>query len=427
VTAGSSGAFPAEPTPATTCDSSHKELSIIEEKDFIDYFLIVSDIVKFAKDRGIPVGPGRGSAAASLVCYLLRITEVDPLLYPTLLFERFIDITRADLPDIDLDFDDERRSEIYDYAVAKYGAQCVGNIGTFTKYKSKNSLDDVGRVYRIPKFKIDVVKDLLLERSSGDLRASATIEDTAKMFPQAAKVFEEFPELWKATELEGNMKGMGVHAAGLVIANGPLTDVCATYTRRVVAGQVRSVISADKYDAEHLNILKIDVLGLSTMGMIRLCLEMIGKPLGWLYEIPLTDPEVIRGFKENDVVGIFQYDGGRCVRSMLRSNRITSWRLPTSPPLPGPDHFTITLPQNMWTPNMVARQLVGFIRCSTPSAERLTTRLSTRSRFFVSYGRSVTSIGLRPRTLGRSSVARSASRSSIASGSASGKVLRPTA
>jgi DNA polymerase-3 subunit alpha len=335
--------IPGRANPGDYVRQLHKELSIIEEKDFIDYFLIVSDIVKFAKDRGIPVGPGRGSAAASLVCYLLRITEVDPLLYPTLLFERFIDITRADLPDIDLDFDDERRSEIYDYAVAKYGAQCVGNIGTFTKYKSKNSLDDVGRVYRIPKFKIDVVKDLLLERSSGDLRASATIEDTAKMFPQAAKVFEEFPELWKATELEGNYKGMGVHAAGLVIANGPLTDVCATYTRKV-KDQVRSVISADKYDAEHLNILKIDVLGLSTMGMIRLCLEMIGKPLSWLYEIPLTDPEVIRGFKENDVVGIFQYDGRamRSVNAEIKPDNFMEVADVTALARPGPLHNNAT-------------------------------------------------------------------------------------
>jgi DNA polymerase III subunit alpha len=335
--------IPLRANPGDYVRQLRKEVAITKEKDFIDYFLIVSDIVKFAKDSGIPVGPGRGSAAASLVCYLLRITEVDPLLYPTLLFERFIDVTRADLPDIDLDFDDERRGEVYDYAVAKYGAQCVGSIGTFTKYKSKNSLDDVARVYRIPGYEVETVKGLLLERSSGDLRASATIEDTAAMFPQAAAVFDKYPDLRKSTKLEGNMKGMGVHAAGLVIANGPLTDVCATYTR-VVAGQVRSVISADKYDAEHLNILKIDVLGLSTMGMIRLCLEMIGKPLGWLYEIPLDDPEVIRGFRENDVVGIFQYDGRamRSVNAEIKPDNFMEVADVTALARPGPLHNNAT-------------------------------------------------------------------------------------
>lgn len=319
------------------------EMSVIEEKDYIDYFLIVSDIVKFAKDRGIPVGPGRGSAAASLVCYLLRITEVDPLLYPTLLFERFIDLSRADLPDIDLDFDDERRSEIYDYAVAKYGKAAVGNIGTFTKYKAKNSLDDIGRVFHIPKFKVDEVKGMMLERSSGDLRASSTIEDTVEMFEKAQKIFEDHPDLWKATKLEGNYKGMGVHAAGLVIANGPLTDVCAVYTRKV-KGQVRSVISADKYDAEHLNILKIDILGLATMGMIRLALDLINKPLEWLYEIPLDDPVTVRGFQTNDVVGIFQYDGRamRSVNAEIRPDNFMEVADVTALARPGPLHNNAT-------------------------------------------------------------------------------------
>jgi DNA polymerase-3 subunit alpha len=316
-----------------------KEMAIIEDKDYIDYFLIVSDIVKFAKDRGIPVGPGRGSAAASLVCYLLRITEVDPLLYPTLLFERFIDVTRADLPDIDLDFDDERRSEIYDYAVAKYGTKCVGNIGTFTKYKAKNSLDDVGRVFHVPKWRVDEIKGMMLERSSGDLRPSSTIEDTAEMFEKARAVFEDHPDLKKAMDLEGNYKGMGVHAAGLVIANGPLTDVCAVYTR-LVRGQIRSVISADKYDAEHLNILKIDILGLATMGMIRLALDLIGKPLEWLYEIPLDDPVTIAGFKANDVVGIFQYDGRamRSVNAEIRPDNFMEVADVTALARPGPLH-----------------------------------------------------------------------------------------
>lgn len=290
------------------------ELSIIEAKDFIDYFLIVSDIVKFAKDSGIPVGPARGSAAASLVCWLLRITEVDPMLFPNLVFERFIDLTREDLPDIDLDFDSDRRQEIEDYAVSKYGRTCVGNIGTFTYFRSKNSLDDVARVYKIPQYEVDTIKGLLLERSSGDLRASATIQDTVEQFEQAADVMERYPDLARAYDLEGQVKGMGVHAAGLIISNGPLTDVCAIYARKV-KGVLRSIISLDKYDAERQNLVKIDVLGLSTMSMIAEALRQLGMPLEELYKIPLNDQNVIDGFARNDVVGIFQFDG-RAMRSV---------------------------------------------------------------------------------------------------------------
>lgn len=284
------------------------ECGIIEQKDFADYFLVVSDAVRFAKDSGIPVGPARGSAAASIVCWLLRITEVNPMLFPNLVFERFIDISRQDLPDIDLDFASEGRPRVREYLVNKYGEECVSNIGTFTKYKSKNSLDDVARIYKVPSWKIDVVKDLLIERSSGDLRASATIEDTVLQFDKANEVFKEHPELYKAMELEGNVRGMGVHSGGLVVSNGPISDVCAVYTRKV-AGEVRDVVSVDKRDAERRNLLKIDVLGLSTMSTIAHALDQLDMRVEELYDIPLDDPEVIDGFRKNDVVGVFQFDG----------------------------------------------------------------------------------------------------------------------
>jgi len=319
----------------------HYERKIIEDKGFQDYFLTVSDVVKFAKDSGIPVGPARGSAAASLVAWLLRITEVDPLSFPNLLFERFIEPTRKDLPDIDLDFDDTRRWEIRQYLVSKYGEDQVGNIGTVTNYKSKLALDDVARVYRIPKYAVEGVKDLLIERSSGDLRANATIEDTAEQFEAAAEIFKAWPDLAKATKLEGQIKGVGVHAAGLVVSSGPLTNTAATYTRKV--GKVKrevKVLSVDKYDADHLNVLKIDVLGLTTMGMIARCLAMINKPLEWLYDIPLDDPVTIKGFKENDVVGIFQFDGRamRGVTAELRPDTFLEVCDITALARPGPLH-----------------------------------------------------------------------------------------
>lgn len=300
-------------------DRVRYELQLIESKGFIDYFLVVGDMVRWAKDNGIPVGPARGSAAASLVCYLLRITEVDPMLFPTLLFERFIDINRHDLPDIDLDFDDENRWRVREYLVSRYGAARVGNIGTFTMYRGKNSLESVARVYpKIPKWAVDNVKEKLIERSSGDLRGNATIEDTRAMFKDVDEVFTKYPELLQAQRLEGNIKGFSVHAAGLVVSQQPLTDSVAIYKRTNAKGEILGeVLSVDKYDAEYLNVLKIDVLGLTTMGVIRIILEMIGKPLEFLYRLPLDDEVVYEGFRRNEVIGIFQFDG-RAMRSVNR-------------------------------------------------------------------------------------------------------------
>lgn len=300
------------------------EMKIIEDKDFIDYFLVISDIIKFAKDRGIPIGPARGSAAASIVCWLLRITEVNPMLFSNLVFERFIDVSRQDLPDIDLDFDSERRWEIMDYAIQKYGKECVGKIGTFTMFKSKNSLDDVARVYRIPQFEVDAVKDLLVERSSGDLRASETIADTVENFERAKEIFDKYPDLARAMELEGNVKGLGVHASGLIIASRPIAEVCAVY-RREVKGEIVDVIGLDKWDVERQGLLKLDALGLNTMTVLRHALEITGMNLDDLYKISLEDDEVIQGFREADVVGIFQFDG-RATRNVTAELRPDSFK-----------------------------------------------------------------------------------------------------
>lgn len=291
-----------------------REMKVIEDKDFIDYFLINSDWIKWAKDADIPIGPARGSAAASLVCYLLRITEVNPMVYTNLVFERFIDESRLDLPDIDTDVDSDRRHEVREYMVAKYGEGRVNNIGTFAYYKSKNSLDDVARVFKIPRYKVDIVKGLMIERSSGDLRASATIEDTASQFDEAREVFEEYDDLTYAMDLEGNIRGIGVHAAGLVISNGPVSDVCAVYSRKV-KGVETDVVSLDKKDAERQGLVKIDALGLKTMAMMAEGLRQIDMKVTELYALPLDDEEVIDGFRQNDIVGIFQFDG-RSMRSV---------------------------------------------------------------------------------------------------------------
>lgn len=286
------------------------EFDQIVEKGFVDYFLMLSDSVRWAKDNKIPVGPARGSAAASLVCYLLRITEIDPMQFPTMLFARFIDPNRLDLPDVDLDFADDRRDEVRQYLVRKYGADRVGNIGNFIRYRGKNSIDDVARVYRIPAYAAEGVKGLIVERSGGDARQSESLTDTFEMFPKAAEFARQFPKLREAELLEGNYRGLSVHAAGIVISNTPIPDTCAVYTRtKAGSAQPVSVIAYDKNDSEYLGLLKADFLGLSTMGMIGRALDMIGMDLEDLYNIPITEPDTLRAFGENNLVGVFQFEG----------------------------------------------------------------------------------------------------------------------
>lgn len=305
-----------------------KEKKVMEDKGFLDYMLIVADAIRFIKDLGMFVGPARGSAAASIVCYLLRITEVNPQRFPNLVFERFIDVTRKDLPDIDIDLPSEARPILRDYVERKYGRNCINNVGTFSGFKGKNSLDDVARVFRVPKWEVDRIKDFLIERSSGDLRASATIEDTIEQFPQVREIFDRHPELLKSQLLEGNYKDFGVHAGGLVISNEPIEEVgvCAVHQREVPkgSGNIIRAIGLDYRDAERQGMNKIDFLGLSTASAINESLQILGMTPNDLYNLPLDDEEVIDVFRTNDVVGIFQMDGRACryVCGALRPDNI---------------------------------------------------------------------------------------------------------
>ena len=290
------------------------EMKMIIDKDFADFFCVTSDSIRWAKDHGIIVGPGRGSAAASVVCYLTRITEIDPHKFPGLVFERFLDVTRTDPPDIDVDIEDDRRVEVRQYLEGKYGEDCVGTIANFVRYRGKNSLVDVARVHDVPKAAKNVVSNLIIERSGGDSRFDASLADTVDMFPDAAKVFSNFPKLWLATRLEGNVRGMSVHAAGLVVANSPITDICATYER-----DGRRVMSIDKYDAEYAGMLKLDYLGLTTLGMIARCLKLTGLTIEDLYAIPTDDTDTLGLFQRNDLAGIFEYQG-RATRIVCRDS-----------------------------------------------------------------------------------------------------------
>jgi Zierdtviridae DNA polymerase len=312
-------------------DQMNHEMKLIIEKGYESYFLLVSWIVRWAKDHHVAVGPGRGSSAASLVCFLLRITEPDPLDFPLTDFSRFVDPTRTDLPDIDIDFDDEHRHLVRAALVEKFGAAHVGNIGTFTKYKGKSALKDVQRVYRaeheykgetrpgIPKAKIEELAGMIVERSGGDSRADAALMDTIDMFEGAQAIFKEYPEIEQAVALEGNYKSMSTHAAGVVVTTSPVSEICAMYTRLVKDREITAV-AVDKYDAEKVNLMKVDLLGLKTMGMISIALGIAGMTLEELYRIPLDDKETIDAFHRNDVIGVFQFEG-RATRLVGRDVR----------------------------------------------------------------------------------------------------------
>lgn len=292
------------------------ERDLIESKDFVDYFLLVQAGVVHIKDLGHPVGPGRGSAAASLAAWLLRITEVNPLradFNGLMRFERFIDVTRTDLPDIDLDFPGATRPIIRDFYIELLGEGCVNNVGTFTYFRSKNSLDDVARVYRVPKWEVEKVKGYLIERTNIDLRASNTIEDTIAQFPAAAEIFERNPDLHKSELLEGGIRGFGVHAAAIILSNGSITSVTSVAEREVPkgSGNIIQAIGIDKGDAEYRGLLKMDFLGLNTMQVLDDCIHHsdVGMTLPELYALPLKDPKIYEAFRANDVVAIFQFDG----------------------------------------------------------------------------------------------------------------------
>lgn len=281
------------------------EFKMISAKDgFLDYFAMVADIVQWAKSKGIAVGPGRGSAAASLICYMLQITEINPMEWP-MLFERFIDADRKDLPDIDVDFEDERREEVFEYAINKYGREYSANILTFTRYKGKNTLDDIQRAYKIPHWKIDKIKDRIIERPDGHPRISDTIKDTINTFKDLLGIAKTTKGIELGPLLEGDYRNWSTHAAALVISPVPINNFCATYERDGKVG-----IAYDKHDAAYLGLLKMDLLSLSTMTMIRRAAGMIGKDMQFFYDMPMNDPKVLGAFKDGDVFAIFQYEGG---------------------------------------------------------------------------------------------------------------------
>jgi len=293
-------------------DRLEHELQIVQKKDFSDYFLITQDIVNWAKEHYILVGPGRGSSGGSLLCYVLYINEIDPIVH-NLMFERFIDIDRYDYPDIDMDYEREKRSEVKKYVSTKYGEDKVTNIATFSTYSGKNSLDSVGKMFHVPASEVATVKKYLVERSEADMRSGLTIEDTFEMSDETKEVARKYPDLLKAKWLEGQYKNFGRHAAGIVISTVPLDEIMAIYTS--TSGD--RLASFDMGDLETIKLLKFDVLGLAELGVIHDAAKLANVPFADIYKIEHTDEKTLEGFRNLDTIGIFQYDGDS-TKSILR-------------------------------------------------------------------------------------------------------------
>lgn len=287
-------------TDQVYADRLARELNLIEEKDFKDYFYVVADLVRYAKENML-VGPARGSSCGSLVCYLLSITEIDPIPYG-LLFERFIDINRADLPDIDIDFPDDRREMVFDYLRGKYGADCVARLGTVSRFKPKSTITDVSKALRIPQWEMKDLKDSIIERSGGDARTSFCIMDTFEELAQGRKALEKYPELAVAAEIEGHARHTGQHAAGILVTNEPVHHYCSV-DEQTGAAQI------DKYDAEELNLLKIDALGLRTLSVIQDTLDQIQWSREKLIQYRKDDKRAFDLINSGNFAGIFQFEG----------------------------------------------------------------------------------------------------------------------
>ncbi len=280
------------------------ELGVINKMGFAEYFLIVSDFIQYAKRNDIPVGPGRGSAAGSLVSYVLEITDLDPIKH-NLLFERFLNPERVSMPDVDVDFCVERRGEVIDYVTQKYGADKVCQIITFGTLAARNAMKSVARVYDIPFAQSNQWAQLI------PAEPKIKIDDALKDGMELKKLYDTDPTVKKlvdmAKAIEGLKNNTGMHAAGVIISKMPLSDVVPVEPSK--EGLI--VTEYTMIEDEHIGLLKMDFLGLRNLTIIHNALKMIQKRTGeWLAinDIPLDDKLTFELLQKGDTDGVFQLE-----------------------------------------------------------------------------------------------------------------------
>ena len=277
-----------------------KEINLLVEKKFDDYLLVVAEILNKAKEYCF-IGPGRGSSAGSLVCYLIGITTVDPIKHG-LIFERFVDINRYDYPDIDSDIPDRARDRVVKQIERRYGVDNVKTISNITTMKPRSAIGIFAKGMDIPVFETEELKDNIIERASGDARASMCVLDTLEGTEVGKEFIEKYPEMLNVQYIEGHAKNKGKHAAGVIICNDKLTEYCGVDSRD-------GTVFLDKKDAEALNLLKVDILGLRTLSVLENCAELADFSFKDYYNLPLDDEKAFEVFKERRLAGVFQFDG----------------------------------------------------------------------------------------------------------------------
>src|SRR5438309_163474 len=287
---------------------------------FAGYFLIVWDLIRFARESGIRVGPGRGSAAGSVVSYCLRITDLDPLRYG-LIFERFLNPERRQMPDIDMDFDERRRDEVIQYVAAKYGADHVAQIITFQTIKGRQGIRDAARVLGFP----PATGDRLCKMYPAPVMGrDHPIEDALKLSPDLAAAYEREPEAKEIIEtaraLEGLRREDSVHAAGVVIGDAPLVNYLPLKLSKDSRDDSKRVVTQfDMHGVEELGLLKMDFLGLRNLSVIEDTLRHLrrrGVELD-IDRVPLDDPETYAMLRRAETTGIFQMESPG-VRSLIK-------------------------------------------------------------------------------------------------------------
>lgn len=281
-------------------DRLEYELSIIQQKNFEEYFLIVKDLVSFAKQKMF-VGPGRGSAAGSLVCYLLFITEIDPLKF-NLIFQRFIDINRMDMPDIDLDFSDIKRDLCFKYLTEKYGIDKVARLGTVSKYKPDSILLEFNKLLPLDSKLLEKFKNNMLDFGPVGEFSDKRLQETMRLTEAGKEIVESCPEIKVIADIEGHNRHYGQHAAGVIIADKPLSHYGSL-------DLINDSLQLDKYDSELVNLLKIDCLGLRTLSVFEECLKLIDKDIDWLLKQSIEDQKVFDILNNGKFSGIFQFEG----------------------------------------------------------------------------------------------------------------------
>ena len=308
------------------------EIVTIVKMGFPGYFLIVADFINWAKANGCPVGPGRGSGAGSLVAYSLSITDLDPLAY-NLLFERFLNPERVSMPDFDIDFCQANRERVIDYVKAKYGRDAVSQIATFGTMAAKAALRDVGRVLGMGYGHVDSIAKLIVAPPGKTVTLARVPQPPEEPDPGVIYARKEEPEIDRreaaeeevaellalATRVEGIVRNVGMHAGGVLIAPGKITDFCPLYQQ---PGSDSAVSQFDKDDVEAIGLVKFDFLGLATLTILEHAKHLVrarrpGRENFDYDQLPLNDPRVYQLFTNSQVEAVFQFES-RGMQGMLR-------------------------------------------------------------------------------------------------------------